>query len=110
MQYFLQIHELARQNSIIVLNIIHTTDYVDIVHENTYSDHLEKLLINNGAENIIKVKDIYASNPSVLPKVAYLGKDFAHFTYPASQLIADFIYKYLSGLLKAEHKDESFLQ
>lgn len=110
LQYFLQIHELARQNSIIVLNIIHTTDYVDIVHENTYSDHLEKLLINNGAENIIKVKDIYASNPSVLPKVAYLGKDFAHFTYPASQLIADFIYKYLSGLLKAEHKDESFLQ
>ena len=96
-------NELARQKNIIMLNIIHTSDYIDIVHEDTYSDHLEKLLIKNGAKNIIKVKDIYALNQYIFPKISYMGNEFAHFAYPASQLIADFIYKYLSRLLKAEY-------
>ncbi|QPJ64071.1 MAG: hypothetical protein G3M78_01085 [Candidatus Nitrohelix vancouverensis] len=94
LEYFREMTQICNDHHIRMINVIATSGYQDIVYPDSYSDQLESVLINAGVTKIIKLKDIYNSNPELLPSIAYWDNDFDHFTLPAAREIARHLYNF----------------
>jgi len=95
LEYFRRIIEICRMNDIQLVHVIATAGYPDIIYPDSYSDRLAEIIVREGAEDVIKLKDYYNANPSIFPDIQAWDNDFDHFIAPASKLIAGNLYEFL---------------
>jgi hypothetical protein len=93
-----ELMKICDTHKITLINVITPYGYNDIFYETGLSEYLEKLLRELGQKHIIKIKDIYHSNSEIYPYISKRGYDFIHFSYKASQLIAEELAIYLNEL------------
>jgi hypothetical protein len=98
LEHFRNIIELCNIHEIKLIHVITADGYKDIFFEEGSSEYMEATLRDLGQKHIIKLKDIYHSQPEIYPYISKRGSDWRHFSYKASQLIAEQVGNYLSKL------------
>jgi len=97
--YFHEIQKLSEENGIILLNVIASSEYKDIVYENTRSDYMEAFLKKIGGRNIIKMKAVYRSqNDLPIPQIAGINNNFGHYSKEGADIIAQYLHDYIDSL------------
>ena len=98
LRHFRNIIKLCNAHGIVLINAVTAYGYNDIFYEKGFSEYLNQMLRKMGQRNIVKLKDIYHSHSEVYPYISKRGYDFIHFSYEASQLIAEELAIYLNEL------------
>jgi len=98
LEHFRKIIELCNNHKIVVIHVITTNSYKDIFYKEGFSEYMEETLKEQGQKHIIKLKDIYHSNPEIYPYISKRGYDWVHFSNKAAELIAGQIGNYLNKL------------
>ena len=98
LEHFKNIIELCNNHKIVLIHVITANGYKDIFYKEGFSEYMEEILKELGQKNIIKLKDIYHSNPEIYPYISKSGYDWVHYSSKAAQLIVEQISNYLNKL------------
>lgn len=90
--------DLCNTHGIILINLIVIDGYNDIFYEKSFSEYLNEILRGLGQKHILRIKDIYQSQPEIYPFISKKGCDFRHFSHEAAQLISGNLANYLDKL------------
>jgi hypothetical protein len=98
LHHFKEMVDLCESNGIVLVNVITAYGYNDIFYEKGFSEYLDEMLKGLKQKHILKLKDIYHSQPEIYPYISGRDKDFHHFSLKAGELITDKLANYLHNL------------